>query len=160
MGHKNLIFWLVKSVLSGHHCKYAGIHHSIVYFTPSIGMMLSPNLKHKSWLHSSRSLPFAARWMTMHPRASSDSFLLLVPWITPSLATCTLSLLDCLWSARSLAPLWVTTYYGLWLAHPKTTKDLGSYVCGTHLGSRRLHVKIIGGWTSNLYVLIIEQMHS
>jgi hypothetical protein len=33
-------------------------------------------------------------------------------------------------------------------------------VCGTHLGSRRLHMKIIGGPTSNLYVLIIEQMDS
>jgi hypothetical protein len=30
-------------------------------------------------------------------------------------------------------------------------------VCGTHLGSPRLHMKIIGGQT---YVLIIEQMDS
>jgi hypothetical protein len=41
-------------------------------------------------------------------------------------------------------------------AHPKTTEDLGSYVCGTHLGSRRLDMKIIGGWVLNLYVLIME----
>jgi hypothetical protein len=33
-------------------------------------------------------------------------------------------------------------------------------VCGTNLGSLKLHMKIIGGRTSNLYVLIIEQMES
>jgi hypothetical protein len=30
----------------------------------------------------------------------------------------------------------------------------------THLRTQRLHMKIIGGWTSNLYILIIEQIDS
>jgi hypothetical protein len=34
------------------------------------------------------------------------------------------------------------------------------FVCGTHLGSRRLHMKIIGGRISNLYVSINEQINS
>jgi hypothetical protein len=34
------------------------------------------------------------------------------------------------------------------------------FVCVIHLGSRRMHMKIIGGRTSNLYVLIIEQIDS
>jgi hypothetical protein len=33
-------------------------------------------------------------------------------------------------------------------------------VCGMHLGSLRLHMKIIGRRTSHLYVLIVEQMES
>jgi hypothetical protein len=107
-----LIFWLLKLVLSVHQWKYAGIHPSIVYFSPPIGM-LSHNLKHNNRLHSSWSLPFDACWMTPRCRASSGFFLLLAPWIAPSLAICALSLLDCLWSTRSVAALWITTYYGL-----------------------------------------------
>jgi hypothetical protein len=90
--------------------------------------MLSPNLKHNIWLHSSRSLPFVARSMTTQPRASSDSFLLLVPWIAPSLAACALSLLDCLWSARSVAALWITTYYGLRLLSCSSKDHYGSWI--------------------------------
>jgi hypothetical protein len=57
-------------------------------------------------------------------------------------------------------------YYVLWVAaafiliqRPLRFKKV-QFVCGTHLGSWRLHVKIIGGRTSNLYVLIIEQIDS
>jgi hypothetical protein len=53
-------------------------------------------------------------------------------------------------------------YYVLWVAaafmliqRPLGFKKVG-FVCWTHLGSRRLHMKIIGGRTSNLYILIIE----
>jgi hypothetical protein len=55
-------------------------------------------------------------------------------------------------------------YYVLWVVAafmliqiPLRFKKV-KFMCGTHLGSRRLHMKIIGGRTSNLYVLIIEHM--
>jgi hypothetical protein len=55
-------------------------------------------------------------------------------------------------------------YYVLWVAtsfmiiqRPLRFKKV-DFVWGTHLGSWRLHMKIIGGQTSNLYGLIIEQM--
>jgi hypothetical protein len=74
-----------------------------------------------------------------------------VPWIAPSLAACALSLLDCLWSARSGS---LVDYYVLWVvaAFMLIQRPLRvlAYVCGTHLGSRRLHMKIIGERTSNL----------
>jgi hypothetical protein len=57
-------------------------------------------------------------------------------------------------------------YYVLWVAaafiliqRPLRFKKL-EYLCVMHLESRRLHMKIIGGRTSNLYVLIIEQIDS
>jgi hypothetical protein len=57
-------------------------------------------------------------------------------------------------------------YYVLWAAsafmliqRPLRFKKV-EFVCGTHLRSWRLHMKIIGGRTSNLYILIIEQIDS
>jgi hypothetical protein len=54
-------------------------------------------------------------------------------------------------------------YYVLWVAaafmliqRPLRFKKV-EFVCGTHLGSRILHMKIIGGRT---YILIVEQMDS
>jgi hypothetical protein len=85
-----------------------------------------------------------------------------VPQIAPSLAAV---LCPCL-TACGLLGLWRpcglqrTMGCGCFHAHPKTIKDLGSYVCGMHLGNRGLHMKIIGGRTSNLYVLIMKQMDS
>jgi hypothetical protein len=107
--HKNLIFRLVKSI-------YLVTSENMQEYNPRSctflhqGMQVSPNLKHNSWLHSSRSLLFVARWTTTRPRASSDSFLLLMPWIAPSFVACALFLLDYLWSARSMAALYM--YYG------------------------------------------------
>jgi hypothetical protein len=57
-------------------------------------------------------------------------------------------------------------YYVLWdvvafipIQRPLRYKKV-DFVCGTHLGSCGLHVKIIGVHTSNLYVLMIEQRDS
>jgi hypothetical protein len=160
-----LIFWLVKSVLSDHQWKYA--QPSIVYFSPSIGMRaFSPIsnitvgyiiLDHCHLLHNEQQHILEHR---------PTRFYCLWPCAMDSTLTCGLhSVLAWLLVVCSVCASLVD-YYVLWdavvfmlIQRPLRFKKV-EFVCGTHLGSRRFHMKIIGGRTSNLYVLIIEQIYS